>query len=163
MSKASDLVDVTSVVTQSDYDQLASAQQDKINENGWYFYLDNNTGPTERVTQEATVINGIVFFTSFLPNSDPCGPGGDYRLYSVNFKNGLPGMLGNLMVMSGVAADKRYKTLGQGMPSQPVFHFNPITKKSTLFIQSSDATVVSEEVNVGKRPMMVTSWQKNTN
>ena len=84
-------------------------------------------------------------------------------MYSVDFKTGLPGKFGTLMTLSGVAATDRYKTLGGGLPSQPVYHFNPVTKESSLFIQASDATVYSEEVNVAKRPMVVTSWQKMTN
>jgi len=66
---------------------------------GWRINLDEKTTTTgaERVvTDTVALTNGTVFFTSFSPNMDVCGYGGNSFLWGVNYDTGgkiLPGAL----------------------------------------------------------------------
>lgn len=56
---------------------------------GWRIDLDTPDASTgERVITNAVVINDIVFFTTYIPNSDPCNPGGSSWFMFVNAHNG---------------------------------------------------------------------------
>lgn len=62
---------------------------------GWYLDLYNpNEGdpipPSERVVTNATVYQGIVFFTTYIPSSDPCKGGGESWLMFLKTYNGGP-------------------------------------------------------------------------
>ena len=159
ISKTDDLVELTSVKTQEDFDNLSTANQTKVDNNGWYFQLDAPTGPAERVLEQGTVISGVLFFTSFTPNSDVCGYGGTSRLYAIDYERGLIGMTGGETVLENPEEDERYKDLGPGLPSKPVFYFDLNTRKTKLIIQTSDTEVHEETVNVEGRPMAITSWR----
>jgi type IV pilus assembly protein PilY1 len=54
-------------------------------EYGWHFELDE-TG--EKAFFVPVVRGGIVFFTTFIPNPDPCSAGGDNYFFSVDMING---------------------------------------------------------------------------
>ncbi|MBN1932204.1 MAG: VWA domain-containing protein [Desulfobacterales bacterium] len=159
LDKNNDLLELTSIKTKEAFDNLSEAEMEKVNTKGWYFQLDVPTGPGEGVLESAEAIAGIVFFTSFTPNSDVCGYGGESRLYAVNYKTGLPGKNGDDPVIADGEEGERYKTLGPGLPSKPVFYFDKKTKQSELIIQTSDTSVHGEPINVGYRPMKITSWK----
>jgi len=159
ISKTDDLVELTSVKTQEDFDNLSSDNQTKVDNNGWYFQLDAPASPAERVLEKGIVISGILFFTSFTPNSDVCGYGGTSRLYAIDYKRGLIAMTGDETALENPGENERYKNLGPGLPSEPVFYFDPNTKKTKLIIQTSDTEVHEETVNVEDRPMTINSWR----
>ena|GEM_PF-1506291 len=159
--KADDLVELTSVTTQAAFNSLSEADQAKIGNNGWYFQLDEPASPAERVVEEAISIAGIVFFTSFIPNADVCGYGGDSRLYAINYRSGLPGKEGEESVLEDVEAGSRYKELGQGFAGKPVFYFDRKKQKSKLFVQTSDATLHEEAINLEDKPMAISSWKSD--
>ncbi|UCF92793.1 MAG: PQQ-binding-like beta-propeller repeat protein [Desulfobacterales bacterium] len=166
ISKSNDLIDVTGILTETDFADpvlLTPEDQEKIDQNGWYFLLDQPLGPAERVVEEAVVISGNVFFTSFIPNQDACGYGGNSRLYAVDYKKATVGMVGDHKALPGVLADSRYKNLGAGLPSKPVFYFDRLTKETQLIIQTSDTRVNQEPINTEERPMVVNSWKIDTN
>lgn len=52
---------------------------------GWYFELDE---PGEKVIFRPVLRGSIVFFTTFIPNPDPCGQGGFNYFFSVDMENG---------------------------------------------------------------------------
>ena len=52
---------------------------------GWYFELDE---PGEKVIFRPVLRGSIVFFTTFIPNPDPCGQGGFSFFFSVDMENG---------------------------------------------------------------------------
>ncbi|MCJ7830399.1 MAG: hypothetical protein MUP74_03330, partial [Desulfobacterales bacterium] len=162
LDKATDLVDTTNVKTQVAFDGLSDTQKDQINDKGWYFQLDAPAGPAERILEPSLTIAGIVFFTSFVPNSDVCGFGGSARLYAIGYKSSLPGRNEeDEPVLTTQTLTERYIDLGHGLPSKPLFYFDKHEKKSRLLIQTSDTLVHQEEVNLEARPMAVTSWRNN--
>lgn len=59
---------------------------------GWYINLTNPDDPTpsERVITSASVFQGIVFFTTYIPSNDPCEGGGDSWFMFLKLYNGAP-------------------------------------------------------------------------
>lgn len=60
--------------------------QNEANE-PWVVRL-GTSGFSERVTTQPLVVAGVVFFTSFIPDADPCGGSGSSYLYALDFKTG---------------------------------------------------------------------------
>ena len=169
--RPSDLADITLLRTEgelSDYlSELTQAQRqafmDKRDEAGWYFNLDDPAGePGERVVEESVVVAGVSFFTSFYPNEDICGYGGNARLYAVDYKTGFIATSGNhttLHADTGGNITERYKALSVGLPSKPVFHRDLGTGVSSIMVQTSDATVHVETVTLTGRLWSIGSWR----
>jgi type IV pilus assembly protein PilY1 len=92
----SDLTDVTAdlIVLGTDEEKI-QARDALLNSKGWYIRLEN---PGEKVTSSITVFNGVVYFTTYTPESgggggggDPCvvvSGRGDARFYALNYKTG---------------------------------------------------------------------------
>jgi type IV pilus assembly protein PilY1 len=57
-------------------------------ESGWYFELDGAGDSGEKLIFEPSLRGGIVFFNTFVPDSDPCGEGGDSWAMFVDMVNG---------------------------------------------------------------------------
>ena len=156
------LVDITDWDTTAEfYDDvnLIPADRDTVSSKGWYFLLDPvGSNPAERILGKALVISGTVFATSFAPNDDICGGGGDSRLYAFNYITGVVDADGE-PVLSNYASGKRYADIGQGVPSVPVYYFNPATKTSSVIIQKSDSEVVKDDPTLKERPMAIQSWR----
>ena len=56
---------------------------------GWFIDLDKDNASTgERVVSNAVVINDVVFFTTYIPNINPCGTGGESWFMFLNAVNG---------------------------------------------------------------------------
>jgi type IV pilus assembly protein PilY1 len=165
-----DLADMTSIQTEGEfsnyYSGLTGAEQQAFDQkyaNGWYFLLDDpGVDPAERVVTESVVAAGISFFTSFTPNEDICGYGGDSRLYAVDYKTGFIASSGSATTLSaddGGNISERYKTLGPGLPSKPVFHRDLSTGLSSIMVQTSDTTVHIEDVTLSGKLWSVGSWR----
>jgi len=96
--------------------------------NGWYI---NFTGQ-ERVLSDATVFNGIVFFTSYTPPSteDLCGATGTGALYGIAM---MPISIGPGAYDPGKGvfseAGQRKIDLGSGIPSAPIISLKPVEVK----------------------------------
>ena len=167
----SNLADITSLRTEgelSDYlSGLTEAEQQAFNEKrngvGWYFNLDDpGTDPAERVLDESVVVAGVSFFTSFYPNDDICGYGGNARLYAVDYKTGFIATSGDVTTLSaedGGNITERWKDLGNGLPSKPVFYRDLSTGLSSVMVQTSDTTVHLETVTLTGRLWGVGSWR----
>ena len=92
----SDLVDVTeNLIVLGTAQQQADTRVALETSKGWYIKLDQNAG--EKVTSAVTVFNGVVYFTTYTPDTsstppaDPCvdvAGRGTARLYAVNYKTG---------------------------------------------------------------------------
>ena len=156
----SDLVDLTDVTTSEGFYGQSETTQDTVYKTGWYIALDEPNGPGERILEKAITISKVVFFTSFIPNSDVCGYGGDSRLYAIDFKTGLQAKNEGTSVLEGMSENDRYKALGPGLPSEPVFYFDPVAKQPKLIIQTSETTVYEEDINISDNPMDILSWKK---
>jgi type IV pilus assembly protein PilY1 len=90
-----ELLDVTdNQIVLGDATQRAQAALDLANKKGWYIRLENLG---EKMTSKMTVFEGVVYFTTYTPESggpppaDPCvdvSGRGEARLYAVNYKTG---------------------------------------------------------------------------
>lgn len=95
---ASDLVNSTSVQVYTDgsvdgitgIDYWSELLLKMNDEDGWYFTLLSDAGLAvgERVLNKPTILGGIVFDTTFIPNPDPCGFSGDSNLLGVYYQTG---------------------------------------------------------------------------
>lgn len=79
---------------------------------GWYVHGASG----EKMLAEGTVFAGVYFFTTYTPNNDPCVPGGEAKLYALNYKTGAP----VYDFDDDGVADDPYVSLGGGIPSKPV-------------------------------------------
>ncbi|MGD8687498.1 MAG: hypothetical protein PVH15_12060, partial [Syntrophobacterales bacterium] len=166
----SDLADLTTIKTEGELSNylsgLSQAEEDAFNaryETGWYFQLDDpGIDPGERVIDESTVVAGVSFFTSFTPNEDICGYGGDARVYAVDYKTGLIATAGNATTLSadgGGDVTERYKDLGHGLPSKVVYHRDSGTGLSSVMVQTSDTTIHVETVTLSGKLWGIGSWR----
>jgi type IV pilus assembly protein PilY1 len=166
----SDLADITSVRTEGEFSNylsgLSEAERNAFSdryEDGWYFQLDDpGTAPGERVIEESTVVAGVSFFTSFTPDEDICGFGGDARIYAVDYKTGFIATAGSDTTLSaddGSNITERYKELGPGLPSKVVYHRDSSTGLSSVLVQTSDTAVHVENVTLTGRLWGLGSWK----
>ncbi|NTV41980.1 MAG: hypothetical protein HGA63_01650, partial [Syntrophobacteraceae bacterium] len=119
--------------------------------------------PGERVIDSALVAGGYVFFTTFVPSTDPCVPGGKANLYVLDY---MCQPLTDIPIVGGSGITVRYRnaqtgawsstqpahvgavqvSLGEGMPSRPVLD----SKGENLLVQTSDARLIKLSVDLGK-------------
>ena len=90
------------------------------NYNGWMKEL-NVSSPAERCISAPTVIGGKTIFSTFAPNDDPCGSGGNSYMHSLSYKSGIP--YKNIVIQSEGAYDessnevKGKASIGKGVPA----------------------------------------------
>ena len=151
------LQDLTATVTKDQFDNdLDAVAKAKAAGNGWYFQLDIPAAyPAERVLGKALIVSGVVFFTSFVPNQDICGYGGDARLYAIDYIYGVV----DGVVLTEMESGKRHIDIGLGIPSEPVFYYDPKTKMASVIVQKSDSEIVNKNPNLKERPMLINSWR----
>ncbi len=132
------------LVDQSDGDQ------DVGSADGWYLDLTAKQG--ERVVKEAAVAAGLVFFTSFAPNSEPCRSGGESFFYRIVYDDGtVPDSDDDWRGQ----AQTRFR--GGGIASKPVLDI----VNGTVIVQNSNQTITIEEIGVAYSPLTVKSWQED--
>lgn len=131
--------------------------------------------PGERVVDSALVAGGLVFFTSFVPETDACESGGKAFLYVVdylcrdlstqnpfeqagfNLQNTVQGVtqLGQYAKITKDTQIAGYVAMiGSGMPSRPVLD----SSGQYLLIQTSDAAVRRVRVDLSLRSMQLRGW-----
>ncbi len=116
-----------------------------MNENyrGWYRLLDTSK---ERSLTKFSVLGGIILASSFIPNSDICGYGGDSWLYGLYYETGTAFYLP--VFTPGVDDDdvlvKVY--LGAGKASAAGFHVGA-ESGAKAFIQQSTGMITQKSVN----------------
>ena len=88
------------------------------NYDGWKRDLDTNA-PTERDISKPAVVGQIAMFTTFKPNSDVCGLGGDSYLYSLYYKAGIPYKQPSILLNTAFQNNqiKAGVYIGQGAPA----------------------------------------------
>jgi len=110
-----DLVDVTNTAATPPIIDDANGDVDSNGRNdmGWYIRLQNG----EKVLSEGAVLSGVLYMTSFVPNDQPCVPGGDAMLYALSYKTGAAVL--SFTDDSNDPLVRRFE-LGGGIPSRPV-------------------------------------------
>ena len=143
--------DGTTVSTSQLVDQTNSIKS-ILGKRGFYFSLANGSG--ERVTEPSALVNGIVYFTSFAPNSSPCGSGGSSWLYAAKFRSG-----------AGYDSDKddsndttanRSTSVGDGVTARPVIDI--INGK--VLVQGSDTRIHVSDTLGQIKQLIVRSWRQ---
>ncbi|MGA1870358.1 MAG: PilC/PilY family type IV pilus protein [bacterium] len=134
----------------------------------WALSLYQEEG--ERILEQPLIVANIIYFTTFVPDSDVCSGSGDTWLYALNYETGLApetpvfdmnkdGLFNENDKIEGDEGEKENVggiKIGRGQGSSPVMH------KDTVFITTTDAEVTSMEVNMpGYRTRMV-SWKDKT-
>ena len=115
---------------------------------GWYINLDP---AGEKILAQGTVFYKTFYITSYIPNDDPCLPGGESRLYALNYKTGKPvlSFSGADSDEDGVADLERYTSLGGGIPSKPVMVINEGDQKLFISVASTEVDDDSESIEAG--------------
>lgn len=134
------------------------------------------TRPGERVIDSALVAGGLVFFTTFLPKSEPCAVGGYSFLYVLDYMCGnvKPDPFRNsgfnsrinlsqvtqggdyAKISQGTQTVGYAAMLGPGMPSRPVLD----SSGEYVFIQTSDGRIHRIKVELPIRPMELKGWRE---
>jgi len=96
-------------------DYVKSAMSGK---DGWKIELSHSS-PSERVISKPAVVGQLVMFTTFTPNEDICGFGGDSNLYSLYYKAGIPYKEPTILFLRGFIGNNisRSVYIGKGAPA----------------------------------------------
>ena len=83
-------------------------------------------------------------------------------MYAVDYKTGFIATSGDDTTLSadgGGNITERYKDLGNGLPSKPVFYRDLSTGLSSIMVQTSDTTVHVETVTLTGKLWGIGSWR----
>ena len=108
--------------------------------------------PKERILTKSAVVGGIVFTTSFVPNSDICGFGGDSYLYNQYYETGTAyykkvfeeGVSDYKGDDKGMVQILDKIPLGEGMGAAVGVHMG--VEGPRVFVQQSTGTIVSKTI-----------------
>jgi type IV pilus assembly protein PilY1 len=119
-------------------------------EDGWIRTL---TISKERVLNKPSILAGIVFTPSFIPNGDICGAGGESYLYAFHYETGTaywkPAFSTRTEIVpfrSGQGKDDRALYLGLGKASSLGIHVG-LEQGATGFVQQSTGNILTEPLN----------------
>jgi len=149
-----DLVDVTDPLATTPNLDLTNSDVDLNNQydQGWYIRLVDQSGAAagEKVLANGTVFYKTLYITTFTPNNHPCLPGGEGRLYAVNYKTGRAVLfLGGDIDGDGNADLTRSVMIGGGIPSKPVMIIKQESRKILISIGSTTPEATSEILDAG--------------
>jgi type IV pilus assembly protein PilY1 len=136
------------------------------------------SGGSERSFTKALVVGGIVFFTTYIPESGACGGSGDTYVFALDYKTGLPPAYpvfdinddkkftdADKVTINGVKKVPAGIYVGKGQGSTPVLF------KDTLFVTTTLAQSMSAgegsgglhaiAVNLADHRIRVESWKHN--
>jgi type IV pilus assembly protein PilY1 len=116
-----DLVDLTANLIQDGTEQQAADTYSLLaTKDGWYITMES-TG--EKILAAPVVIYGMVLFSTFVPDTDPCSYGGDAYLYAVDYLNGVS-VLNFDEENEGLHKTDRSLNIGHGIPTEAVVTIN---------------------------------------
>ena len=133
-------------VADGEWNSLVS---DVESDDGWFFKLDE-TG--ERILEKPAVLGGAVMSSSFIPNEDVCGYGGDSNLYAVYYTTGTAytePIFGTRDVYIGsdlTKINRKKLSLGSGKASSISLHVGK-EEGATGIIQESTGNIEEVDVN----------------
>ncbi|MGD9058167.1 MAG: PilC/PilY family type IV pilus protein, partial [Desulfobacterales bacterium] len=151
-----DLVDVTDAsattpdLSQTTGDVDANSDYDQ----GWFIRLVDGSGDTEVAAGEKVLAQGIVFYktyyvTTFAPNSDPCVPGGNAKIYALNYLTGEAVIKFTDVDADGIEDLTRSVVLGGGIPSKPVVVITSAGQKLFISLGSTNPDAASQSIGAG--------------
>jgi type IV pilus assembly protein PilY1 len=137
-----DLVDMTNSASPSpSLDKLTSdVNTDGRVDQGWYIQL----GTGEKVLSENTVFYKTVYVTTFTPNTAPCVPGGDGRIYALQYKTAV-----NVLDFNGDGNKDRSSVIGGGIPSKTVMVITDNIAKILVSVGSTNPDAGSQSFAAG--------------
>jgi Tfp pilus tip-associated adhesin PilY1 len=110
-------------------------------DNGWYLRLPQG----EKALAESIVFYKILYATTFLPNDDPCTPGGYAKLYALDYLTGTPAIDFN-----GDGNKDTGFVIGGGIPSKPVIIITETGKTKLLVsVGSTNPDAGSDDTGAG--------------
>jgi type IV pilus assembly protein PilY1 len=136
----------TSVVAGSTWDAMLDAMRgDEISPTyGWVLDLVDMAGSNsgERVLEKASVLGGLVMFSSFKPNAEICQYGGGGRLYGLYYETGSAYKRDIFSLDDPAHGTKLERSidLGQGRPSGLAMHIGQ-EKGGKTYVQQSTGTI----------------------
>ncbi len=127
---------------------------------GWKLALSVSS-PAERVISKPSVIGQVAMFTTFTPNSDVCGFGGNSYLYSLYYKAGIPykqpTILKEEAYLNGIL--KKSVSLGQGAPAiGEGIVSKKVGRKLKTYIQLSTGQIVELSNQPKFLPSKIQFW-----
>jgi Tfp pilus tip-associated adhesin PilY1 len=139
-----DLVDVTDPAA-------ALPNLNGSTDQGWFIRLVDELGAPagEKVLAQGVVFYKTYYFTTFTPNNDPCVPGGDARLYALNYLNGAAVIAFTDTDGDGDEDLTRSVLLGGGIPSKPVTVISAEGTKLFISVGSTKVNATSQSVGAG--------------
>jgi type IV pilus assembly protein PilY1 len=113
---------------------------------GWYIRLVNNSGNAvgEKVLSEGTVFCKTFYITTFTPNNDPYGSGGDGKLYALSYLTGKADLDFN-----NDSKPERSSIIGDGIPSKPVMLITRNGIKLLISAGSADSAIGNPNLGAG--------------
>ncbi|MEJ2656230.1 MAG: PilC/PilY family type IV pilus protein [Desulfobacterales bacterium] len=127
-----DLVDVTNPTALPPNLTISTdADSNGYIDRGWYIRLVDGNGNAagEKVLAEGTVFYKTYYITTFTPDDDPLGPGGESRLYALNYLTGAA-----VLDFDHDTGKDRRLSIGYGIPSKPIML---ITRTNTKLLISA--------------------------
>ena len=126
-------------------EMLAAMRGDEVTPTyGWVLDLVDIAGADsgERVLEKASVLGGLVMFSTFKPNTDICQYGGEGRIYGLYYETGTAYKQDVFSLHDPGIGTKlaRSLDLGQGRPSGLAIHLGQ-QKGGKLYIQQSTGTI----------------------
>ena len=118
---------------------------------GWFIRLVDELGAPagEKVLARGVVFYKTYYFTTFTPNNDPCVPGGNARLYALDYLNGAAVIAFTDTDGDGVDDLTRSVLLGGGIPSKPVTVITADSTKLFISVGSTNPNATSQSVGAG--------------
>jgi Tfp pilus tip-associated adhesin PilY1 len=119
---------------------------------GWYIALVDQSAAAvgEKVLAKSTVFYKTLYITTFTPNNHPCLPGGEGRLYAVDYKTGGAVLFLGIDIDGDGNADlTRSVAIGGGIPSKPVMVVTKTSRKLFISIGSTTPEATSEVLDAG--------------
>jgi type IV pilus assembly protein PilY1 len=118
---------------------------------GWFIRLVDGLGDDngEKVLAQGVVFYKTFYITTFTPNNDPCVPGGNARLFALNYLTGSAVIEFTDTDGDGDDDLTRSVLLGGGIPSKPVTVLTAKGQKLFISVGSTNPNSASQSIGAG--------------